>query len=505
MSIAARARRLCFVKVSALAVCVMAASSCRPSGSNATAADAPAAATSRVRGLDLAGIDRSVPPGDDFFSLRQRHLAQATTEIPPDRSTYGPTAIVAERTRPSAPRAASRTAAKATPPAGTIEQQGRRLLRELHGRGGHRGQGPGAAAADARPHRRHRLARARCRALLGEDAARRRGRAQRHQLLHRSTCSACGSRRTWTIPRATGPICCRAASTCPTATYYLDASPRMAELRTEFAAHVARTLRLASRGGSPTPRRRARRRARDQDRARRTPAGAESVDVHEGNNPWKREEFPQERARARLGGVPGRRAGLDTAAGDRRLASRGRARALGARRAASRSTSWKDYLDLPRHRPQRRGAARGVRRGALRLPRHGAAAARRSGATAGSGALRRDQRRARRGRRPDLRRDATSRPRTKAQMQAMVKNLIAAFGRRIDRLDWMSPATKAKAQAEAGDAAASASAIRTRGVDYPRPRDRARRRLRQRAARRALRVPSGTSPSSASRWTAASG
>ena len=37
-------------------------------------------------------------------------------------------------------------------------------------------------------------------------------------------------------------------------------------------------------------------------------------------------------------------------------------------------------------------------------------------------------------------------PETKAQMQAMVKNLIAAFGARIDRLEWMSPATKVKAR-----------------------------------------------------------
>src|SRR6185369_16729247 len=37
-------------------------------------------------------------------------------------------------------------------------------------------------------------------------------------------------------------------------------------------------------------------------------------------------------------------------------------------------------------------------------------------------------------------------PETKAQMQAMVKNLIAAFGARIDRLEWMSAATKQKAR-----------------------------------------------------------
>lgn len=39
-------------------------------------------------------------------------------------------------------------------------------------------------------------------------------------------------------------------------------------------------------------------------------------------------------------------------------------------------------------------------------------------------------------------------PAAKAKVQAMVKNIIMAFGRRIDNLDWMSPATKAKAKAK---------------------------------------------------------
>jgi putative endopeptidase len=38
----------------------------------------------------------------------------------------------------------------------------------------------------------------------------------------------------------------------------------------------------------------------------------------------------------------------------------------------------------------------------------------------------------------------------KAKIQAMVKNIIAAFGRRIDNLTWMTPATRAKAKAKLG-------------------------------------------------------
>jgi putative endopeptidase len=47
----------------------------------------------------------------------------------------------------------------------------------------------------------------------------------------------------------------------------------------------------------------------------------------------------------------------------------------------------------------------------------------------------------------------------KARVEGMVKNLMAAFGRRIDALDWMSPATRARAKAKL--------AVLKVGVGYP--------------------------------------
>ena len=41
-------------------------------------------------------------------------------------------------------------------------------------------------------------------------------------------------------------------------------------------------------------------------------------------------------------------------------------------------------------------------------------------------------------------------PDAKAKIQEMVKNIVAAFGKRIDNLTWMTPATKAKAKAKLG-------------------------------------------------------
>ena len=50
-------------------------------------------------------------------------------------------------------------------------------------------------------------------------------------------------------------------------------------------------------------------------------------------------------------------------------------------------------------------------------------------------------------------------PEEKARAEAMVKNLLAAFSRRIDQLDWMAPETKVKAKAKL--------AVLKVGVGYP--------------------------------------
>lgn len=59
---------------------------CQPSSTQApTAQEAPAAPTS---GIDLAAMDKSVAPGDDFYAYANGHWQQ-TTEIPADRASIG--------------------------------------------------------------------------------------------------------------------------------------------------------------------------------------------------------------------------------------------------------------------------------------------------------------------------------------------------------------------------------------------------------------------------------
>ncbi|MGN6453581.1 MAG: M13 family peptidase, partial [Steroidobacteraceae bacterium] len=55
------------------------------------------AANTGDKGLDFAGIDRAVAPGDDFFRYANGSWL-AKTEIPPDRSSWGTAAELDELT-----------------------------------------------------------------------------------------------------------------------------------------------------------------------------------------------------------------------------------------------------------------------------------------------------------------------------------------------------------------------------------------------------------------------
>src|SRR5262245_26456291 len=57
----------------------------------------PAAPSIPSEAVDLAGIDKSVAPGDDFFSYANGTWLK-TTEIPPDRSAYGTSSMIDELT-----------------------------------------------------------------------------------------------------------------------------------------------------------------------------------------------------------------------------------------------------------------------------------------------------------------------------------------------------------------------------------------------------------------------
>src|SRR5262245_19011822 len=52
----------------------------------------------RAQGIDLAGMDKSVDPGDDFFSYANGAWLKGA-EIPSDRPSYGAVHVIAEKVR----------------------------------------------------------------------------------------------------------------------------------------------------------------------------------------------------------------------------------------------------------------------------------------------------------------------------------------------------------------------------------------------------------------------
>jgi predicted metalloendopeptidase len=228
----------------------------------------------------------------------------------------------------------------------------------------------------------------------------------------------------------------------PDRDYYLDASPKMAELRTKYQAHVEAVLTLAKVKDAKA---KAARIVELEKHIAETHATREDAsDVMKGNNHWSRKD------------LEAKAPGLDWAAflGAAKLdkqpdfvawspsAVTGLAKLV----ASTPLDTWKDYL-----------AFHAVNRASPYLPKafvdehfafHGKAV---------SGI---EQLRVRWKRGIEATNDALGEavgklyvekyfPATeKARAQAMVKNIVAAFGRRIDALAWMDPATKAKAKAK---------------------------------------------------------
>src|SRR5258708_4227075 len=79
----------------AATLAVFMAASCAPRANDVRLG--PGGAAPASGGLDLAGMDRSIAPGDDFFAFANGAWLQST-EIPADRSTWGASSVLAELT-----------------------------------------------------------------------------------------------------------------------------------------------------------------------------------------------------------------------------------------------------------------------------------------------------------------------------------------------------------------------------------------------------------------------
>jgi putative endopeptidase len=389
-------------------------------------------------GFDESAIDAQVAPGDDFFQ-HANGAWLARTPIPDDQARLSNFSLLAlavtERVHGLLEEAAAGRAA-----AGSPERQAGDLFASLmdEARLDARGLAPlrPALARIAGLRDRKQLAR-----LLGEEL---RNDVDPLNLSVLHTDRLFGL---WVAPdlndtRRHAAYLLQGGLGMPERAFYLDASPRMQGLRAAYRAHIEAVFRLA--GMAEGAARAERVLALETKMAQVHVPRAEAEDVKKGNNPWKRAE------------LAARAPGLDWEAF---LAGAGLARlpvliawhaepirGLAALVGSEPLEAWKDWLAfhaadraatvLPRALRDERFAFYG--KALTGVPVQADRWKRASNATAA------------------LLPDAVSQlyvgryfpPESKAQVQAMVANVVAAFQARIDRLAWMSDATKAQAKAK---------------------------------------------------------
>jgi predicted metalloendopeptidase len=395
---------------------------------------APGAATS---GIDLAGMDRSVAPGDDFFRFANGAW-YATAEIPPDRSSVGAWSKLsdetAERTRSiiEGIRAGAADGSDERKVAdyyatymdeAAIDAAGLRPLEPLLARIG--------AVADRG-------------ALVDRVCSDLRADVDPLNATNFYTDHLFGLFFSQDLndPGRYVPYLLQGGLGMPDRDYYLDPAPQMEKIRGDYRRHVAAVLKLA---GVADPDARADRIiALERSIAAAHWTRTQSADVARANNPWTRRDFPV------------RAPGLDW---DRCFAAAGLQKAtdfivwqpeavtgIAALVASEPIETWRDYLTfhqvdhfgyvLPRAFVDERFSFYGTAlSGTSRLRDRWKRAV-----DATSGALG----------------DAVGRlyvqryfpPESKARLQAVVTAITDAFDRRIERLEWMKPETKASARAK---------------------------------------------------------
>jgi predicted metalloendopeptidase len=400
-------------------------------------------------GIDLPGMDRAVVPGVDFFSYANGSWLKQTS-IPADRASYGTGAAVSELT---ARRTVEliKNAAKSSAPAGS----------ELRKVGDYYASFMDEAAIEAAGLRPLAAKLERIAAIADrKDLARALGSTLRADVdaLNSTDLDTDNLFGLWVAqdlndPTRYVPFLLQGGLDMPDRDYYLDPSPKMAELRAKCRTHIAAVLTL---GGATDAADRAPR-VFELERLIATvhTSREDSGEVRNGNNPWKRSEFAI------------RAPGLDweayfAAAGlsgvtDFVVWQPSAFTGISALVASQPLDVWKDYLTfhaiehvasyLPKAYVDESFRFHGTAIGGVdalseRWKRGVAATNEALGEAVGKMYVAK-----------------YFSPSEKARAQKMVANIVAAFGRRIDQLAWMTDGTKAKAKAKL--------AVLRIGVGYP--------------------------------------
>jgi putative endopeptidase len=415
--------RTCLVLAAASGIGVAAAPAARP----------PATAP----GIDLAGIDRTVAPGDDFFRYANGSWLKET-QIPPDRSVYGTGAILVELT--TRRTVALIRAAAASAPAGTdarkigdyyasfmdearIEKLGLKPLE------------PELARIDAIADRRQ-LARSLGAALRADVDV------LNNTNLHTDNLFGLWVAQDLDDPAHYSPFLLQGGLVMPDRDYYLNPSASMAAIRDKYQSHIAAVLALAHIADARV--RAARIFGLERRMAEAHWTRAQSEQVLKGDNHWARSDFDS-RAPGLDWGEFFAAAGL----GEQRsfvVWQPSAITGLAALTASEPLDTWKDYLRF-----------HALERASAYLPQAFAAEhfAFHQRVLAGTPQQRERWKRAVDATNAALG-EAVGRlyvqryfpPAEKVRAEAMVHNLISAFAARIDRLEWMAPETRARAKAK---------------------------------------------------------
>jgi Predicted metalloendopeptidase len=403
-----------------------------------TSLDPLVAADLARHGVDLAGMDKSIAPGDDFFAYANGTWMK-TTEIPADRSSWGVFQIVADE-------ANRRTvgliqdAGKSGAAAGSEARKVGDFYDSYMDEKAIEAKGITPLSPELKAIRaidsRKALA-----TVLG------RGLRADVDPLNNTNFHTDRPFGLWVSPDFHDPdrnvaYLLQGGLGMPDRDNYLSNDARDVSLRAKYRDHIAAVLKLAGISGSEKKADAIS--ALERKIAEVHATATESEDVHNADNPWRMADFSAK--------APG----LDwksyfTAAG---LSSQPMImvwqpkaiRGIAALAGSEPLSVWKDYLTF-----------HAIDRAAAVLPKAFVEERFRFYGTALTGA-------------PKLRDrwkravDATNAslgeavgklyvqhyfpPEAKAAAQEMVKNIVTAFGHRIDRLEWMSPATRAKAHAK---------------------------------------------------------
>jgi len=428
-----------------LAVAALAAlaASTPPAGLAAQAQRAGASA------VDVSGMDRSVKPGDSFFRYANGTWLK-TTDIPADRSAWSAAGVLDEATdRRTADLI--REVARSNAPAGSDRQKIRDFYASFM-------DSTAIDAAGLEPLRPTLDSIAAIKDRTG--LARFLGSTLRADIdlfnatnLYTENLFGLWVAQDLDDPAHYSPFLVQGGLGMPDRSYYLDSSAAIVSIREKYPPHVAAMLGLA---GIPDAEAKAAAVVRLETRIAEAHWSRQATrDVIKGNNHWTRADFD------------GKAPGLDWA-GYLDAAGLGRAErfvvwqpsavsGISALAASEPLDVWKDYLTF--HAIQSRAAVLPaafvsesfaffgpVVSGAQQQPDRWKRAVTATNEALGFAVGR-------------LYVERYFPPAEKARAQAMVANIMAAFHDRIDRLDWMAPATKKEAKAKL--------AVLKVGVGYP--------------------------------------